>query len=157
MPKDKSFFSFDVKIFFKKILAIKGIYKMLPIFHEKAERAVNCLSCANCCKNYSPRFKTTDIKRISKFLKLKESVFINKYLIIDDDGDYVLPSLPCVFLDTNNYCQIYEVRPSDCKRFPYTDEDVFLKRTQISQKNAEFCPIVQNVMQQIIQNYSLKI
>ncbi|MCX8473062.1 MAG: YkgJ family cysteine cluster protein, partial [Sediminibacterium sp.] len=75
----------------------------------------------------------------------------------DEEGDYVLPSLPCVFLDTNNYCQIYEVRPGDCKRFPYTDEDVFLKRTQISQKNAEFCPIVQNVMQQIIQNYSLKI
>ncbi len=157
MLKANTLFSFDLKSFFKKILTIKGIYQQLPIFHEKAEQAVNCLSCASCCKNYSPRFKTTDIKRISKFLKLKESVFINQYLNIDLEGDYVLQKLPCAFLGTDNYCQIYDVRPSDCKRFPYTNEDVFLKRSQISQKNAEFCPIVQHVIQQISENYSLKI
>jgi hypothetical protein len=34
----------------------------LQQFHDEAFSKVDCLQCANCCKNYSPRFKTTDIK-----------------------------------------------------------------------------------------------
>lgn len=52
------------------------VLKQLPALHEEAFEKVDCLSCAACCKNYSPRFKTPDIKRISKYLKMKESVFI---------------------------------------------------------------------------------
>ena len=121
--------------------------KQLPALHEAAFEKMDCLKCANCCKNYSPRFKTPDIKRISKLLQLKEGVFIEKYLRIDEDGDYVAVTLPCPFLGDDNKCSIYEDRPSDCKRFPYTDEDVFFKRPQLTMKNAEFCPIVVSVLE----------
>jgi Fe-S-cluster containining protein len=125
------------------------IYK-LPDLHEEASQKVDCLSCANCCKNYSPRFKTPDIKRISKVLGMKEGSFIDTYLKIDDEGDYVLITKPCPFLGQDNYCSIYEDRPSDCKRFPYTDEDVFIKRPAITLKNASFCPIVYVVLERLI-------
>ena len=125
------------------------IYK-LPDLHEEASQKVDCLSCANCCKNYSPRFKTPDIKRISKVLGMKEGNFIDTYLKIDDEGDYVLITKPCPFLGEDNYCSIYEDRPSDCKRFPYTDEDVFIKRPAITLKNASFCPIVYVVLERLI-------
>ncbi len=46
-----------------------------------------------------------------------------------------------------NFCSIYEVRPSDCVRFPYTDEDVLLKRQNITLKNSTFCPIVYYVLE----------
>ncbi len=118
------------------------VLKALPALHEEAFKEINCLECAACCKNYSPRFKTPDIKRISKHLQLKESEFIKIYLRIDEDGDYVVKSTPCPFLGSDNYCGIYNVRPSDCERFPYTNEDVFIKRQHITLKNAEFCPIV---------------
>lgn len=118
------------------------VLKQLPSLHEEAFTKIDCLQCAACCKNYSPRFKTTDIKRISKLLKLKESIFIHTYLLLDKDGDYVVKSTPCPFLDNHNYCSIYENRPSDCKRFPYTDEDVLLKRQNITLKNSTFCPAV---------------
>ena len=65
------------------------VLKELGGLTEQAYQAVDCLSCAACCKNYSPRFKTTDIKRIAKYLKLKESVFIDQYLRVDEDGDFV--------------------------------------------------------------------
>ncbi|MBW7952371.1 MAG: YkgJ family cysteine cluster protein [Chitinophagaceae bacterium] len=123
--------------------------KQLPALHEEAFEKIDCLQCAACCKNYSPRFKTTDIKRISKHLKLKESVFIDTYLTLDTDGDYVVQTLPCPFLGKDNFCTIYENRPSDCKRFPYTDEDVLLKRTQITLKNASFCPAVYYVLEKL--------
>ena len=126
-----------------------AVLKALPDLHETAFEQVNCLSCGNCCKGYSPRFKTPDIKRISKALGLRESVFIDKYLTIDQEGDYVLISKPCPFLGDNNFCSIYEDRPSDCKRFPYTDEDVFIKRQVLTLKNSSFCPAVYFVLEKL--------
>lgn len=123
----------------------------LPAIHEEAFTQVDCLTCANCCKNYSPRFKTPDIKRISKSLSLKESVFIEKFLKIDDEGDYVLQSKPCPFLGSDNHCSIYEDRPSDCRRFPYTDEDVFVKRQQLTLKNTSFCPAAYFVIEKLME------
>ncbi|MEO8770022.1 MAG: YkgJ family cysteine cluster protein [Ferruginibacter sp.] len=126
-----------------------AVLKKLPDLHEEAFENVNCLDCAACCKNYSPRFKTPDLKRISKHLKMKEGDFIEKYLALDTEGDYVVRSKPCPFLGSDNYCSIYEVRPSDCARFPYTDEDVILKRQALTLKNSTFCPIVYFVLEKL--------
>lgn len=126
------------------------VLKALPNLHDEAFSKIDCLQCAACCKNYSPRFKTTDIKRISKHLKLKESVFIDTYLNLDIEGDYVVKSTPCPFLGADNFCSIYEQRPSDCHRFPYTDEDVLLKRPAITLKNATFCPAVYFVLEKLM-------
>jgi Fe-S-cluster containining protein len=128
------------------------VLKALPTLHEEAFSKIDCLQCAACCKNYSPRFKTPDIKRISKHLKMKESAFIDKYLNLDNEGDYVTKSSPCPFLGNDNYCGIYEQRPSDCHRFPYTDEDVLLKRPAITLKNATFCPAVHYVLEKLIES-----
>ena len=128
------------------------VLKQLPDLHEEAFNKIDCLQCANCCKNYSPRFKTPDIKRISKYLKMWESDFIDKYLVVDEDGDFVARSKPCPFLGSDNYCSIYDQRPSDCHRFPYTDQDVFIKRQQLTQKNSTFCPITYYVLEKLIQS-----
>lgn len=126
------------------------VLKALPDLHEEAFEKIDCLQCANCCKNYSPRFKTPDIKRISKYLGMKEGTFIDTYLYVDNEGDYVLRSKPCPFLGADNYCSIYEYRPSDCARFPYTDEDVMLKRQPLTLKNSTFCPAVYFVLEKLL-------
>ena len=126
------------------------ILDKLPALHADAFEKIDCLQCANCCKNYSPRFKTPDIKRIAKHLRMKEGEFIKQYLKLDDEGDYVVTSKPCPFLGSDNYCRIYEVRPSDCQRFPYTDEDVIVKRQALTLKNSTFCPIVYHVMEGLL-------
>jgi Fe-S-cluster containining protein len=126
------------------------VLNRLPDLHEEAFAKIDCLSCANCCKNYSPRFKTTDVKRIAKFLNLRESVFIDTYLTVDEDGDFVAKSKPCPFLEPDNRCAIYEERPSDCRRFPYTDEDVIVKRQALTLKNSTFCPITYFVLERLL-------
>ena len=136
------------KRFLDRVVVSKYI-KQLPELHEQTFERINCLDCANCCKNHSPTFKTPDIKRISKHLRLKESVLIDQYLTLDEDNDYVLKKSPCVFLNTDNTCQIYDVRPSDCARYPYTDEDVLLKRKQITLANAQVCPAVFSILEKI--------
>lgn len=127
------------------------VIKELPDLHEQAFERIDCMQCANCCKNYSPRFKTPDLKRISKHLKMRESDFIQTYLVVDEEGDFVVNSKPCPFLATDNSCSIYEERPSDCRRFPYTDEDVFIKRQAITLKNSSFCPITYFVLEKLIE------
>src|SRR4028119_776763 len=78
------------------------VLKQLPQLHDEAFEKVDCLQCAACCKNYSPRFKTPDVKRISKHLGMKESVFIETYLKVDDEGDFVVKASPCPFLGGDN-------------------------------------------------------
>lgn len=127
------------------------VLRQLPDYHEEAFSKVDCLQCANCCKNFSPRFKTPDIKRLSKLLRLRESDFIETYLKVDEEGDYVANTSPCPFLGDDNYCSIYEDRPSDCRRFPYTDEDVIFKRQPLTLKNSTFCPITYFVLEKLVQ------
>jgi Fe-S-cluster containining protein len=126
-----------------------SVLNQLPRLHEEAFRKIDCMQCAACCKNYSPRFKTPDVKRISKHLDMRESEFIETYLKVDEEGDFVVKSTPCPFLSLDNFCSIYEVRPSDCSRFPYTNEDVFIKRQKLTLKNASFCPIVYHVLDKL--------
>ena len=130
----------------------KAVLKQLPALHQAAFAEIDCLTCAACCKNYSPRFKPPDIKRIAKHLRMSESAFVDAYLQRDAEGDFVLLTKPCPFLGTDNFCSIYEVRPSDCHRFPYTDEDVFIKKPKITLKNSTFCPAVHFVLEKLVKN-----
>lgn len=135
---------------FLKRVNIQKTIKILSALHEKAFANINCLDCAACCKNYSPRFKGPDIRRISGKLRIKETEFVDKYLYADQEGDFVLKTKPCPFLGSDNTCSIYDYRPSDCSRFPYTDEDVLLKKPAITLKNVEFCPAVYFVLEELL-------
>jgi len=121
--------------------------KALPALHDAAFEQIDCLQCANCCKNHSPRFKQPDIKRIAKALRMKEGDLVAQYLVLDKEGDYVSNRKPCPFLADDNTCNIYDDRPSDCRRYPYTDEDVLLKRVQLTLKNTTVCPIAYTVVE----------
>ena len=86
--------------------------------HEEVFEEIDCLTCANCCKTTSPIFYQTDIERVAKSLRMKPGDFIEKYLRIDEDKDYVLKYSPCPFLDAENYCSVYADRPKACREYP---------------------------------------
>lgn len=127
----------------------KGIEKKLPTLHEEAFTKIDCLHCANCCKTISPRFKTPDLVRISKFLGMKQGQMIDQYLRIDEDGDYVVKHSPCPFLGADNYCSIYEARPGDCRKYPYTDSGEFFEYPHTSLQNSTTCPAVFYVLERL--------
>lgn len=127
----------------------KGVEKLLPQLHEEAFEKIDCLQCGNCCKSISPRFKAPDIRRISKYLGMKEGDFINTYLRIDSDEDYVVKFSPCPFLGADNYCSIYDVRPGDCSNYPYTDSYDFFKRPKITYENSTICPAVFYILEKL--------
>jgi uncharacterized protein len=129
-------------------------YRMQEL-HDAEFKKTNCLQCANCCKTTGPLFTISDIERISKQLKQKPQKFITQYLKIDEDQDYVLQQLPCAFLDTENYCTIYDIRPKACKEFPHTDRKKFQQISAITLKNMPVCPAAFNIVEEMKKKISL--
>lgn len=130
-------------------------YQMQEI-HDNVFKKTDCLSCANCCKTTGPLFTNADIERIAKHLKMKPQQFIDKYLYIDEDRDYVLQSLPCTFLDNENYCMIYEVRPKACREYPHTDRKKFNQIANLTLKNVAICPAAYEVVEEMKRRIILK-
>ena len=137
------------KKFFKrlKIKPPRNLDYMMQELHDAEFNRTSCLECANCCKTTGPLFTDKDIERIAKFLKLKPIQFIEHYLKVDEDRDYVLQSLPCSFLDADNYCSIYEVRPKACREFPHTDRKKFHQISNLTLKNVAICPAAFNIVE----------
>jgi uncharacterized protein len=127
----------------------KNLDYVMQELHDSEFKKTNCLQCANCCKTTGPLFTTADIERISKHLRVKPQQFIAQYLRIDEDQDYVLQTVPCAFLDQDNTCFIYEVRPKACREFPHTDRKKFQQITDITLKNIPICPAVYNIVEEM--------
>ena len=117
--------------------------------HNTAFSCINCLECANCCTTTGPLLTDTDIKRISKHLRMKDADFVSEYVRIDEDDDQVFKSMPCPFLGTDNHCSIYEHRPKACRDYPHTDRVKQHQLLNLHMKNKEICPAVEQVLREI--------
>jgi Fe-S-cluster containining protein len=117
--------------------------------HEEVFAEIDCLTCANCCKTTSPIFYQTDIDRAAKALRVKPGEFIEKYLRIDEDKDFVLKSAPCPFLDSENYCKIYDDRPKACREYPHTDRKKMVQIMELTAKNTQVCPAVLEMVERL--------
>jgi|TARA_B100001964_G_scaffold13887_2_gene14465 Fe-S-cluster containining protein len=139
------------KRFFKSLKKIKPkvLDKIIHPLHDEVFRYTNCLECANCCKTTGPLFTDKDISRIAKHLRIKPLRFIERYLRIDEDRDYVLQTVPCTFLREDNYCSIYEVRPKACREFPHTDKIKQYQILKLTERNIEVCPAVYDVVEKV--------
>jgi Fe-S-cluster containining protein len=93
---------------------------------EKIRKAVLakfvCQGCGNCCKIEQGfvHVNLVELQAIAKFLGLNEIDFMRQY-IVKNDGELILSSPKhnknC-FLDENNKCKIYPVRPIACTTYP---------------------------------------
>ncbi len=120
--------------------------------HEKVFEKVDCLQCANCCKTTGPLYTEKDIERISKHLRMKQADFENKFLRVDEDNDKVLQNLPCFFLNQDNTCSIYEVRPKACREYPHTDRKKIYQINNLMIQNTVICPAAFEFVESMMKN-----
>ena len=118
----------------------KNLDYITKLSHDIVFNEINCLDCANCCKTTGPLYTEKDIERIAKHLRMKPSDFETKYLRIDEDNDKVLQNLPCFFLNEDNTCSIYDVRPKACREYPHTDRKKVYQINNLTIKNTIICP-----------------
>ncbi|MDZ4149049.1 MAG: zinc/iron-chelating domain-containing protein [Flavobacteriales bacterium CG_4_9_14_3_um_filter_40_17] len=134
----------------------KDLDKVMENLHEETFRKTDCMQCANCCKTTGPLFLRPDIDRISKYLKMKPTDFETQFLHQDEDNDVVLQQLPCVFLNADNTCNIYDVRPRACKEFPHTDRKKFYQINHLTLKNVSICPATYEIVEKMKLLYAAK-
>ncbi len=123
------------------------------IFKEKSDNAgsrIDCLACANCCKTISPIIEPEEISTIQNYLKIDGNVLFEKYIEMDEDGDFVFKMQPCPMLNLkDNKCSIYEMRPLACRSFPHTNMPKMEAYSDLLEINYDICPIVSNIVDEI--------
>ena len=85
----------------------------------KILKKVKCKKCGWCCKNQSAMLTREDVKRFMIHFKCNYEELSEKYL----DKTVKIPyrKSPCPFLDSENKCNVYHIRPKVCKIYPFTD------------------------------------
>ncbi len=148
LAKDKHI---ETKKYFDKLKKRppKNLDYTMQELHDAEFRKTDCLTCANCCKTTGPLFTIADIERIAKHFRQKPQQFIDQYLRIDEDNDYVLQQVPCTFLDSENYCIIYDVRPKACREFPHTNRKKFQQISNLTLQNVAICPAAYNIVEEM--------
>lgn len=119
---------------------------------------IDCTQCANCCKTMTPTYQRADILRIAKHLGMKPKDFKEKWLMQDEsNGDFVNKQVPCQFLQDDNRCGIYEVRPIDCAEFPHHNKKPFDEYNETFIGNVIRCPatfeLVSRLKKRVEQEY----
>ena len=129
----------------------KNLDGTMADLHEEVFAEIDSLTCANCCKTTSPIFRDIDIERIARHLGMRPAELVAQYLHLDNEGDYVLNIAPCPFLGSDNYCDIYEVRPKACREYPHTDRKNFHQILNLTLKNTEICPATFEIVRRLEQ------
>lgn len=143
------------KKFFDRLKRLKpsNLDTVTNELHQKAFEHIDCLDCANCCRTTGPLLKNKDIENLSARFKIRPSHFTQQYVRTDEDGDYVFKSMPCPFLENDNYCNVYADRPGACRDYPHTQQRNVLQKLSITYKNTLICPAVAEVVEGLKREY----
>ena len=123
--------------------------KVVSELHDQVFQEVDCLQCANCCKTTPALVTRPDAKRIAKHLSIPPKTFIRKYLLEDINGELMIARVPCTFLNEDNTCQIYAVRPQACREYPHTNQSGFSRRLKMNANNTIVCPAVFEIVNRL--------
>jgi Fe-S-cluster containining protein len=118
---------------------------------QKTEEAIDCTSCANCCRVATTQITERDVERLAKHFRLSTAAFQTAYTVETPEEGRILKrdGNGCVFLD-GNLCSVYEVRPHTCELFPHLVKGPgsMLSRMWHMPDRAVYCPIVYNTLEE---------
>jgi len=84
-----------------------------------------CKKCGRCCRCIGLPFDAGKLGGIANFLGITEEEVVERYYgkIVVEKGNRKIhfqdeKRTPCPFLNTDNNCSIYEVRPHGCRMYP---------------------------------------
>lgn len=88
-----------------------------------------CTQCGNCCRNhggYAFVYLTpSEVRSIAAWLRLDRREFLARYCTREDGAVTLRTDAPaCPFLQPDNRCAIYPVRPKQCATWPFWRENL---------------------------------
>ena len=86
-----------------------------------------CAGCGECCRlpGGGVEVAISEAREIAAYLNISYNSFVNEYCISDEDGLKIKDNdlQHCIFLE-HGRCKIYEVRPLQCRTFPFWPENI---------------------------------
>jgi len=130
---------------------LERLDSIFSLNHNNVFQYYNCLSCANCCRNHSPIIEPEEIPSLCKSIGISSSELFEKYVEMDEDGDFVFQSQPCPMLNLeDNKCEIYEERPKACREYPHTNMKAIKNHWDLLGKNVEICPAAEEIVRRVL-------
>jgi len=130
-------------------LSIRSIDLTVHDLYREVSGKIDCTKCANCCKTARPVLKPADVRRLAKHLELSVKECRSRFLADDPEREgSIFRNQPCRFLE-DNFCTVYDHRPSDCRSYPHLHKKDFVFRMNQAFSNCSVCPIVFNVYEEL--------
>ncbi|RCW50460.1 MULTISPECIES: YkgJ family cysteine cluster protein [unclassified Halanaerobium] len=127
----------------------KKVDKIVHRLGKKYLREYDCLKCGNCCHSLIPSLSHAKILAISHEFNISVEKFKKKYIEKEIPGGYVLKGDSCPFMQEDNKCTIYQIRPEACSSFPHLYKDNINHRLIELLDNSLICPIVYYVLEEL--------
>ena len=100
-----------------------------------------CIECGRCCRGEPGAvwIRLDEMVRIARYLGISTTQFADDYMRLCGMRLSLAekPNYDCIFLK-DNQCIIYEVRPRQCRQFPFWGE--FLRTEESYKKYTSHCP-----------------
>ena len=112
--------------------------------YEKVSAAIDCLTCANCCRELLPDLDRDDLESFARGLGVPSEQFAGDYLTAGEEGGFTFHQPPCPFLH-DKHCGNYGERPKACRSYPHLHKEDIMSRLMGVIDNYSVCPIVFNV------------
>jgi len=98
--------------------------KTFTAFFEQVPLRFECTGCGDCCTggaDYVVEVTREEQRQIQSHLDISWKWFRRRYVRRLDDGSESLQDSgnACIFLDADRRCRIYDVRPTQCRTYPF--------------------------------------
>ncbi|MFN2111080.1 MAG: YkgJ family cysteine cluster protein [Anaerolineae bacterium] len=128
-------------------LSSKRLDAIVHELYAQVAAAIDCRTCANCCRAITPTPTAEEIETLAAVLQMTAEQFRTQYLYQNNDKAGRLLR-PCPLLKGNE-CSVYPHRPRECAAYPYLQRNDFRTRLFGVLDNYAICPIVFNVYEQL--------
>jgi uncharacterized protein len=121
----------------------KGLLSAVKQASDETWKEISCVKCGHCCKEMTPTWKKSEIKRVAEHFKMTYKEYYEKYLYTEEKtGDIMNVNTPCQHFDKRKgLCTIYELRPNDCAEFPHFHRKDFVEQVaDVYIPNMPRCP-----------------
>ena len=115
-----------------------------PAWWSEEGLRFTCTRCGACCQGPEPGYvevNRTEVERLAEHLGLEPDAFGRRYLRRVQGGKVSLTEHPngdCIFWERGRGCSVYELRPTQCRTFPFWPEVVASPEDWEEQQ--EMCP-----------------
>ena len=136
--------NFEFRAFLKSECLPERLDALVQKLYREVSAAIDCTTCANCCREIMPVFSEEDIERFAQGLKASSKELAIEYMMRADEGGFIFRRTPCPFL-SGKTCINYGARPNDCRSYPHLHKENAMDRLMGVVANYSICPIVFNV------------